>query len=311
MCSTKPTPSIDYSKRSGYFRTRIVWPNVFFFIFLHCAALYTVFGCAHLWSWKIFCVWYLTACLSAYSVSIGAHRLWSHRCFKARLPLRIVLMLLNCMAGQNDLFVWCRDHRLHHKYTDTDADPHSTTRGMFFAHMGWLMLKKHDAVIEKGKSLDCSDLLGDPVIRFQRRFYIPLYFLGVVIVPSWIIYRCFDVPLLFAVGTSLTRYTFQLHNTWCINSLAHWFGDRPYDKNIKACDNPVIKWHLIGECFHNYHHVFPFDYKSSEFPFTIFDTSSSLIRLLSYVGLTYDLKEASQEAVARRKEKIGQDGGLY
>ena len=111
MCNTKLVSSIESEAHSGYFRTEIVWKNVILFVLLHSGALYTVFGCAHLWSWKLFGVWYLSACLAAYSVSIGAHRLWSHRCFKAKLPLRIVLMLFNCMAGQNDLYVWCRDHR--------------------------------------------------------------------------------------------------------------------------------------------------------------------------------------------------------
>lgn len=123
------------------------------------------------------------------------------------------------------------------------------------------------------------------------------------------LYISCDVPLLFAVGTSTVRYIFELHNTWCINSLAHWFGDRPNDKNIKACDNSIMKWHLIGECFHNYHHVSPFD--SSEFPFNMFDTSSAIIKLLSNTGLTYDFKEAPEEAVTRRKQRIRADGGLH
>ena len=64
--------------------------------------------------------------------------------------MRIFLCIGHIIAGQNNLYVWCRDHRVHHKFSDSDADPHDTNRGFFFAHMGWLMYKKHPAVLVKG-----------------------------------------------------------------------------------------------------------------------------------------------------------------
>ena len=70
---------------------------------------------------------------------------------------------------QNSLYTWCRDHRLHHKHSDTDADPHNANRGFFFSHVGWLLVKKHPMVKEKGKTIDMSDLEADPVIMFQHR----------------------------------------------------------------------------------------------------------------------------------------------
>ena len=82
----------------------------------------------------------------------GAHRLWSHRSYKAKFSLRVLLMISNTIALQNDIYEWCRDHRVHHKYSETDADPHDSRRGFFFAHMGWLMCRKHPAVKEKGET---------------------------------------------------------------------------------------------------------------------------------------------------------------
>lgn len=73
------------------------------------------------------------------------------------------------MAFQNDIYEWSRDHRVHHKYSETDADPHNATRGFFFAHIGWLLVKKHPEVLAKGKIIDCADILADPIVRFQRR----------------------------------------------------------------------------------------------------------------------------------------------
>jgi Fatty-acid desaturase len=70
---------------------------------------------------------------------------------------------------QNSLYDWVRDHRVHHKFSDTDADPHNAQRGFFFSHIGWLMQKKSKAVIEKGRQLDLSDLFEDPlVVVFQK-----------------------------------------------------------------------------------------------------------------------------------------------
>lgn len=69
--------------------------------------------------------------MASIGVTGGAHRLWAHRSYKAKLPLRIILMLWQTMAFQNHIYEWCRDHRVHHKFTDTDADPHNAKRGTF------------------------------------------------------------------------------------------------------------------------------------------------------------------------------------
>lgn len=74
-----------------------------------------------------------------------------------------------CSNPQNDIFEWARDHRVHHKYSETDADPHNAVRGFFFAHIGWLLVRKHPDVIEKGRKLHVSDLLADEVVQFQRK----------------------------------------------------------------------------------------------------------------------------------------------
>lgn len=102
-------------------------------------------------------------------VTAGAHRLWAHRTYKAKLPLRIFLMICQTTMLQNDIYEWVRDHRVHHKFTDTDADPHNSRRGFFFSHIGWLMLKKHKDVQVKGKTVDMSDIESDPVVQWQRK----------------------------------------------------------------------------------------------------------------------------------------------
>lgn len=99
--------------------------------------------------------------LFGFGVTAGLHRLWSHRSYKARPSFRILLWFLACGANQGSIIHWVRDHRAHHKYSDTDADPHNINRGFFFAHMGWLMQAKHPQVTVKGASIPLDDLHGD------------------------------------------------------------------------------------------------------------------------------------------------------
>lgn len=68
-----------------------------------------------------------------------------------------------------DIYFWVREHRAHHKFSETNADPHNAKRGFFFAHVGWLLCRKHPDVVEKGSKVDLSDLMADPVVRYQRK----------------------------------------------------------------------------------------------------------------------------------------------
>lgn len=112
---------------------------------------------------------FIASC-SAMGITVGAHRLWAHRCYKARLPMRILLAIFQTIAFQNHIYEWVRDHRVHHKFTDTDADPHNSARGFFFSHMGWLMVRKHPDVMAKGRCVDMKDLEADPVVMFQKKW---------------------------------------------------------------------------------------------------------------------------------------------
>ena len=78
-------------------------------------------------------------------------------------------MICQTVALQNDVYEWVRDHRVHHKFTDTDADPHNSNRGFFFSHMGWLLVKKHRDGYTKGKGVPMDDVAADPVVMFQRK----------------------------------------------------------------------------------------------------------------------------------------------
>ncbi|XP_020278827.1 acyl-CoA desaturase 1-like isoform X8 [Pseudomyrmex gracilis] len=143
----------------------LIWRNIIVIASLHVVAIYlfaTRYHEAKFWTW----IWeFVYAYTAGVGITAGAHRLWAHRSYKARLPLKILIAYLYCMAGQTHPSKWVRVHRTHHKFTDTSADPHNSNRGFFFSHIGWLMMKHHPDVKKYGK-VDMSDMAADPVIRF-------------------------------------------------------------------------------------------------------------------------------------------------
>lgn len=287
--------------------SKVVWRNVLLFIVLHSYSVYGIYLLLFYAQWKTIVFSYVIAYFTALGITMGAHRLWAHRSYKARLPLRIFLTICQTMAFQNDIYEWSRDHRGHHKYSETDADPHNALRGFFFSHMGWLMCRKHPQVIEKGKGLDLSDLENDSVVMFQRKYYLPLVLLFCFVVPTvipWWYWNEHAVTALMVVG--FLRYNFTLHSTWLVNSLAHWVGSKPFDKFIYSSENSVVAYLTLGEGWHNYHHTFPWDYRTAEFgSITNFNFTCLIIDFCEKIGLAYDLKKASPEMIERRANRTG------
>jgi len=298
--------NIANSKRESQ-EVIIVWKNVILMSILHGGAL---FGCLN---WLINGS-YLTAfwatflgVMSGIGVTAGAHRLWSHKAYKAKLPLRIFLAILQTIAGQNCIYEWCRDHRVHHRFSETDADPHNANRGFFFSHVGWLLCKKHPSVIERGKTVNCEDLLQDPVVYYQKKFYMPLIFVFNLALPM-------AVPMYFWNDTwvgALTiavfaRYCISLHGTWLVNSAAHLWGERPYNPNIGARENLGVAFFALGEGFHNFHHTYPYHYSTSEFGW-LFNATTIFIDTMAKLGLAYDLRVAKVRRNIVPKENTTKD----
>nr|XP_011452904.1 acyl-CoA desaturase isoform X1 [Crassostrea gigas]XP_034311676.1 acyl-CoA desaturase-like isoform X1 [Crassostrea gigas] len=283
---------------------RIVWRNVVLMSSLHLASLYalTLIPRSHplTWLWTMF--YYI---FSALGITAGAHRLWAHKSYKARAPLRFLLALMNSAALQNDILDWSRDHRVHHKYSETDADPHNAKRGFFFAHVGWLLVKKHPDVMEKGKGLDFSDLYADKIIMFQRRFYRPLILLMCFVVPTVVPWYFWGESLWNAYFLSaLLRYCLLLNATWSVNSFAHLWGRKPYDKRINPAENISVVLSAVGEGFHNFHHTFPSDYATSEYGWHL-NITTVFINCMYYLGQAYDMKKTPDRVVQMRKQRTG------
>ncbi|CAH1795722.1 unnamed protein product [Owenia fusiformis] len=288
---------------------RIVWRNVVLFTLLHAYSLWGIICIpwAHPLTW-LFTIFLYTA--SAIGVTAGAHRLWAHRSYKAKLPMRIILTMMNSMALQNDIIEWARDHRVHHKYSETDADPHNARRGFFFSHIGWLLVRKHPDVKDKGKNIDLSDLYADPVLRFQRKYYVPSVLLMCFLIPTLVPHFLWGESLWYAfLIPGLLRLCATLNATWMVNSVAHMKGDKPYNKFINPVENIFVIFGAVGEGFHNYHHTFPHDYSTSEFGWK-FNLTTFFIDCFAKMGLATDRRKMPYNLVFRRALKTG-DGSHH
>uniref|UniRef100_A0A2K5C102 stearoyl-CoA 9-desaturase n=1 Tax=Aotus nancymaae TaxID=37293 RepID=A0A2K5C102_AOTNA len=276
-----PRPKVEY-----------VWRNIILMSLLHLGALYGIIlipTCKfYTWLWGLF--YYF---VSALGITAGVHCLW------------IFLIIANTMAFQNDVFEWARDHRAHHKFSKTDADPHNSRRGFFFSHVGWLLVRKHPAVKEKGGTLDLSDLKAEKLVMFQRRYYIPgmllMCFILPTLVPFYLWAETFQHSLYVA---TFLRYAVVLNATWLVNSAAHRYGCRPYDKNISSRENILVSLGAVGEGFHNYHHSFPYDYSASEYRWHI-NLTTFFIDCMAALGLAYDQKKVSKATILARIKRTG------
>ncbi|XP_066256674.1 acyl-CoA Delta-9 desaturase-like [Euwallacea similis] len=286
-------------------KLELVWRNIIIFAYLHVVAFYgyyLMFTSAKILT-TIFSIFMYQ--LGGFGITAGAHRLWSHRAYKAKWPLRLFLTVCNTLAFENSVIEWSRDHRVHHKFSETDADPHNAKRGFFFSHMGWLLCRKHPDVISQGKKIDISDLYADPIIRFQHKYYMVLMPIVCFILPMLVPALLWNETWVNSFCLNIGRYIFTLHASWLVNSAAHMWGDKPYDKFINPAENLAVSVLALGEGWHNYHHTFPWDYKAAELGQYSVNLSTLLIDSFAKIGWAYDLKSVSEEMVKKRIVRTG------
>ena len=224
--------------------------------------------------------------LTGMSITVGYHRLFSHRSYQAGAFVRFVILFFGAAAFEQSALTWASTHRDHHRYADTDLDPYGIKKGFFFAHIGWMIFWKHDPNYENVK-----DLLKDPLISHQHRYY-PLWaFTAGILFPV-----CLGALMGHALGAFLLvvclRVTLVHHATFCINSFSHKFGNATYDKQSTARDIWFIALLTNGEGYHNYHHRFPTDYRNG-FRWYHWDPSKWTIAVLARLGLAWNLQRAS------------------
>jgi stearoyl-CoA desaturase (delta-9 desaturase) len=229
-----------------------------------------------------------------FSITLGYHRLYSHLTFQAHWIVRLLTLVFGAGAFENSVLLWTCEHRSHHKHVDHDEDPYCISKGFFHAHMGWLMFKLNPLPPFD----NVADLQKDPLVRWQYR-YIHLIAVTVAFV--------FPAILGFAWGgwvsalgafliAGVARIVVLQHCTFCINSLCHYMGKRPYSSRCSARDSWLMAIVTLGEGYHNYHHEFQYDYRNGVKPWQI-DPTKWVIWTLSKLGLVSKLRRVPAEKI--------------
>ena len=284
-------------------KPQIIWVNVFFFSF----TFFTAAVAAPLYGWFFgYDLWQVTATVlllgyAGMSITMGYHRLWSHRTFDAHPAIRVILALGGALAIQNSILHWSSDHREHHRHVDdNDKDPYSARRGFWFSHIGW-MLREYQAQRYHDYQ-NVKDLQRDPVVVWQHKHYWQLAWLTnlVLILVIGLINGDMLGTLLLA---GFVRLVLSQHFTFFINSLAHMWGSQPYSDRNTAKDNALIAFLTYGEGYHNFHHRFASDYRNG-IRWWQFDPTKWAIRLLAFTGLARNLRRYTDERVERARASM-------
>lgn len=281
-------PLFDESREAFFREGKIDWIPTVVLLSTPFLALVLVpwYGLTYGFSASSWVVFGLFLAWSGLGITAGYHRLWSHRTYKAVLPVRFMLLVGATFAIQSSVFDWCSGHRKHHQHVDDIyQDPYSAKRGFWFSHIGW-MLKDHPSSRYDYKNI--ADLTADPMLRMQHDHYhiwVAVTSFGLPILAGWLIGDIWGTFIL----AGLLRLVISHHVTFFINSLAHIWGTQPYTDENTARDNPVLAFVTWGEGYHNYHHIFQYDYRNGV-KWWQYDPTKWLIAGLAKLGLAYELK---------------------
>ena len=249
----------------------------------------------------LFAVMYV---LTAFGVTVGFHRMLTHRSFITSKPVEYLFAILGSMSVQGPVIAWVADHRKHHAHADEEGDPHSPhlgdgsgLRGLLHAHMGWLLIDQGQA----RKRKYAADLLEDPGMRRISRAFPLIVLLGLALpaAAGYLITGKATGALTGLLWGGFVRIFFIHHVTWSINSVCHFFGRRRFDIE----DHSTNVWWLalpsMGEAWHHNHHAFP---RSAEHGLGRFelDPSAWLIRAMEKLGLVWNVVRIAPERQAQK-----------
>jgi stearoyl-CoA desaturase (Delta-9 desaturase) len=234
--------------------------------------------------------------LSALGITVGFHRLFTHRSFETNAVVRFTLAVLGSMAVQGSILRWVAQHRRHHQHSDTPEDPHTPhhsgtgtwgrIRGFYHAHIGWAF--RRDVV---GLERYVMDLQKFASVRVASALF-PLWILVGLAIPAAIggaISGSWGGALLGLLWGGLARVFLTHHVTWSVNSICHMWGAQPYPEQDQSRNNMVFGILALGEGWHNNHHAFPTSARHG-LRWWQLDVSYYVIRLMAMVGLAWKVR---------------------
>ena len=249
---------------------------------------------------------YVVTCLG---VTLGYHRMFTHRAFESSRVFRAIIAVLGSMAVEGSVITWVADHRKHHTFTDQEGDPHSphlagpgfwgAVKGLWHAHVGWLF----ETVGAAERERFASDLLKDRVLRVIDK----LFFVWVALtfaIPfalGWVIGGGLGAALTALLWGGLVRVFLLHHVTWSINSVCHFFGRKRFAIEDESRNVFWLAPISMGEAWHHNHHAFP----TSAFHGLsrwerVADPTGLLISILEKLGIVWNVVRVTPE---RQKAK--------
>ncbi|MGZ3723486.1 MAG: acyl-CoA desaturase [Bdellovibrionales bacterium] len=228
-------------------------------------------------------------------ITAGFHRCYAHKSHEAHPIVQLFYLIGGAVVIQQPVLQWATIHRIHHRYSDTDLDPHNINQGFFYAHMGWIF--QRTALVNDYSMV--PDLLANRLVMWQKKYY-------------WVLIGVFGVGLSTLIGAMVgrplggflwgfaLRMVLQNHIIYSINSWAHTFGKQTYSTKFQARDSFLLALISNGEGYHSFHHRFAMDYRNG-WRWWHWDPSKWFIGFMSWFGLTKNLHRTPKEKIVGAK----------
>lgn len=264
--------------------------------------------------WTDLAIFAFMYAITGFGITIGYHRLFTHRAFETSKPMRVLFAIFGSMAVEGDVISWVSDHRKHHAFADEDGDPHSphvhrepgfkgALHGLWHAHVGWMLGNDHTHGRASAHRY-APDLVKDPAIRWVNRTF--LFWAGMSLVIPFVLGFLLSGFTLVGALTALVwggfvRMFLLHHVTWSINSVCHFFGRRRFDVEDQSRNVFWLSLPSLGEAWHHNHHAFPTSAFHGLRPLErLADPSGLLIATMEKVGLVWNVVRVSPEKQARK-----------
>jgi stearoyl-CoA desaturase (Delta-9 desaturase) len=245
--------------------------------------------------------------ITAVGITVGYHRLFTHRSFKAPAPVVAALAAMGSMAVEGPVIQWVAMHRRHHQHSDSHDDPHSphihgdtvwgTLRGLWHAHMGWMMAPR-----PRGLARYTRDLRQDKLVVAMSRMFPVWVVIGLAIPAALggLLTMSWTGVLLGFIWGGLVRVLVVHHVTWSINSVCHIWGSKPFRSHDESRNNLLFGIIGMGEGWHNNHHAFPTSARHG-LRWWELDVSYLIIRAMGLVGLASDIRVPTRERMEAKR----------
>ncbi len=286
-----PAREIDFASADG-----ISWSTTIAFTIFHALAIAALFFAT--WDAVLVAVLLHWMCVG-WGIGLGYHRLHTHRSYKTPKLLEYFFAVCGTLTLQGGPIFWTALHRIHHQHSDRDGDPHTPRDGKWWSHMLWTIFGEelHGDVEVLGKY--APDLMKDPFYRVLSKYHwVPLVVLGLALLAigglPWLLWGVF------------LRVVFGLHCTWMINSVTHIWGNRRFQTRDDSKNSLWVALFTFGEGWHNNHHAYPTSARHG-MTWSEVDLSWMQIKLMSWLGLAWDVKVPTPAQIANKAITAEQD----